>query len=191
MYEPLAQIVNDRPRLQFVVRSTGLPAEQVAAVRDALRRVERDAGLEAAPMESSIGMAFFPSQAGAVLMGSAGALGLLLAALGLYGTMVYSVTRRTRELGVRMAVGATRLEISRLILADAARLIGLGSLVGVAIAWVAVKPLALFLVAGLKPADPITFLAVLSVLGMTGLLASWGPARRAVAIDPAVCVREE
>jgi ABC-type antimicrobial peptide transport system permease subunit len=142
-------------------------------------------------MYSSIGLALLPSQAGAALMGSAGALGLLLAAIGLYGTLAFSVTRRTREIGVRMAMGATGASISRMILWDSAKLIGLGSLIGLAIAYVAVQPLTTFLVPGLKPADPASFLVVLFVLAATGLIASWGPVRRAVSIDPAFCLREE
>ena len=191
LYEPLAQIANDRPRLQFVVRSALPPAAQLQAVRAALRRVEPGAGLEVATMQSSIGIAFLPSQVGAVLMGSAGLLGLLLAAAGLYGILVYSVTRRTREIGVRMAVGAPRAAISRLIVWDSGKLLAAGSAIGLALAFFAVKPLALFLVPGLKPADPISFLAVPPVLLATGLLASWGPVRRALSIDPASCLREE
>ncbi|MGH9648780.1 MAG: ADOP family duplicated permease, partial [Bryobacteraceae bacterium] len=111
LYEPLAQIVNDRSRIQFVLRSATPPATQLAAVREALRRVEPGAGLEVATLYSSIGIAFLPSQVGAVLMGSVGLLGLVLAAVGLYGTMVYSVARRTREIGVRVAIGATPKDV--------------------------------------------------------------------------------
>jgi len=115
----------------------------------------------------------------------------VLAAIGLYGSMVYAVTRRTREIGVRVAVGATPRDVSRMILKDAAKLIFTGSAIGLAVAFFAVKPLAMFLVPGLRPADPLSFLAVLTVLAVTGLLASWGPVRRALAIDPASCLRSE
>jgi putative ABC transport system permease protein len=191
LYEPLAQIANDRPRIQFVLKSAIPPATQLEPVRDVLRRVEPAAGLEVATMYSSIGLAFLPSQIGAALMGSIGVLGLLLAAAGLYGTMVYSVTRRTREIGVRMAIGATRANISGMILMDSAKLIGIGSLIGLSIAFFAVKPLTIFLVPGLQPTDPTSFMAVLLVLAATGLIASWGPVRRALSIDAASCLREE
>jgi ABC-type antimicrobial peptide transport system permease subunit len=105
--------------------------------------------------------------------------------------MVYAVTRRTREIGVRVAVGATPRDVSRMILLDAAKLIITGSAIGLVAAFFAVKPLAMFLVPGLRPADPASFLAVLIVLAATGLLASWGPVRRALAIDPASCLRSE
>ena len=191
LYEPLAQIANDRPRIQFVLKSAIPPAAQLEPLRDVLRRVEPAAGLEVATMYSSIGLAFLPSQIGAALMGSIGVLGLLLAAAGLYGTMVYSVTRRTREIGVRMAIGATRANISGMILMDSAKLIGIGSLIGLSIAFFAVKPLTMFLVPGLRPTDPTSFMAVLLVLAATGLIASWGPVRRALSIDAASCLREE
>jgi predicted permease len=177
--------------VRLLIRSAVPPANQLNAIRESLRRVDPDAGLDVATVYSSIGLAFLPSQVGAVLMGSIGMLGLLLAAIGLYGSMVYAVTRRTREIGVRVAVGATPKDVSRMILLDAAKLIVTGSAIGLALAFFAVKPLAMFLVPGLKPADPLSFCAVLMVLAVTGFLASWGPVRRALAIDPASCLRSE
>jgi putative ABC transport system permease protein len=191
LYQPLAQIDDDRPGIQFVLRSATPPVTQLDAVRIALRRVEPGAGVEVATLYSSIGLAFLPSQVGAALLGSIGILGLLLAAIGLYGVMVYSVARRTREIGVRMAIGASRGDISRMILLDSAKLIGAGSAFGLFIAFFVTKPLAMFLVPGLKPADPLSFLTVLLVLVLTGLLATWGPVRRALAIDPMSSLRYE
>jgi ABC-type antimicrobial peptide transport system permease subunit len=124
-------------------------------------------------------------------MGSVGLLGLLLAAVGLYGTMVYSVARRTREIGVRMAVGATRWDISRMILYDSGKLIVVGSAIGLGIAVFAVRPLAMFLVPGLRPTDPISFTVVVLLLTATGMIASWGPVRRALSVDPASCLRDD
>jgi predicted permease len=194
LFQPLSQVDrlgNDQPRLQFVLRSTLPPVSQLDSVRQALRRVEPAAGLEVTTMYSSIGLATLPSQVGAVFMGSIGVLGLLLASIGLYGALVYTVTRRTREIGIRMALGATRANVCRLILLDSARLLALGSVVGLAIAFFVTKPLAMFLVPGLEPADPASFLTVTAILAITGLASSWGPARRALAIDPASCLRYE
>ena len=157
LYQPFSQIENGRPDLQFILRSATPPETQLAAVRQALRSVEPAAGLEVATSLSSVGLAFLPSQVGAVLMGSIGLLGLLLAAIGLYGVLAYAVMRRTREIGIRIAIGATGREISRMILSEAVRLVAVGSLAGVVIALVVTRPLAMFLVPGLSPSDPISF----------------------------------
>ena len=191
LYEPLAQINNDRPRIQFVMRSATPPVTQLDAVRRTLRRIEPAAAAEVATLYSSIGMAFLPSQIGAVLLGSIGLLGLLLAAVGLYGVMVYSVARRTREIGVRMAIGASRGEITRMVLIDSLKLVAAGSAVGLIIAVFVTKPLAMFLVPGLTPTDPLSFSAVVAVLILTSLAATWGPVRRALAIDPVSSLRYE
>jgi putative ABC transport system permease protein len=191
LYEDLSRIDNDRSRLQFVLRSATPPGTQVQAVRAALRGVEPNAGLEVATLYSSIGLAFLPSQVGAVLLGGMGVLGLMLAAIGLYGVMVYSVSRRTREIGVRLALGAGRRNIAWMVLASAAKLIVAGSAAGLLCAFFLVKPLAMFLVPGLRPADPVSFVAVAVLLAITGLAAAWGPARRAAATDPMTSLRYE
>lgn len=191
LYEDLARIDNDRTRLQFVLRSATPPSAQIQAVHDALRRVDANAGLEVQTLFSSIGLAFLPSQVGAVLLGGVGLLGLVLATIGLYGVMVYSVTRRTREIGVRIAVGANRSHIARMILGDAAKLIGVGSLIGLTAALFVTKPLAFFLVPGLRPTDPVTYATVVMILAATGLVAAWGPVRRAAAVDPMSSLRYE
>jgi ABC-type antimicrobial peptide transport system permease subunit len=181
----------EKTRFQFVIRSAVPPAALLASVREALRSIEPSAGLEVATLYSSIGMAFLPSQVGAILMGSIGALGLLLAAVGLYGVLAYSVTRRTREIGIRIAVGAGSGDISRMVLSEAVRLLAVGSLVGLGIALVVTRPLAMFLVPGLSPSDPITYAAVVVVFAVTGLLASLAPMRRAVRMDANRCLRSE
>jgi hypothetical protein len=191
LYEALSQIDNRRNRIQFVMRSATPPVSQLEPVRQALREIEPAAGAEVATMYSSIGLALLPSQVGAALLGSVGVLGLLLALVGLYGTMVYSVARRTHEIGLRIAVGATSRDISRMILGDSARMVAAGSLAGLIIAFFVTKPLAMFLVPGLRPADPISYAGVALLLGITGVLAAWGPARRAVAIEPAASLRYE
>jgi predicted permease len=191
LYEDLARIDNDRTRIAFVLRSATLPGTQLQAVRAALRRAEPNAGLEVATLYSSIGLAFLPSQVGAALLGGIGMLGLMLAVIGLYGVMAYSVSRRTREIGVRLALGADRRDIARLVLASAAKLILIGSAAGLLCAFFLVKPLAMFLVPGLRPHDPLTFAAVAALLALTGLAAAWGPARRAASVDPMISLRYE
>jgi predicted permease len=189
LYEPLAQIHNDRTRIQFVIRSATPPAGQLAAVRQTLRQAEPSAGLEVETMFAGIGFAFLPSQVGAALMGSIGALALLLALIGLYGVLAYSITRRTREIGIRVAVGARSRDISKLVLADFARLLAAGIGIGLAVALIVTRPLAIFLVPGLRPSDPASFAAVIAILGAAGVLAALGPIRRALRIDPLDCLR--
>ena len=191
VYQPLEQVASDLPRVQFLVRSTIPPALQLAPVRQALRRVEPAAGLEVETMFSSIGMAFLPSQLGAALMGALGALGLLLSAVGLYGVLAYTVAGRTREFGIRMAVGARPSEIARIVLAGAARLLGAGVGLGLAVALFATRPLGMFLVPGLSPSDPLSFAAVAAALALVAAAAVIGPARRATSIDPARCLRQD
>jgi predicted permease len=191
LYEDLARLDRNGTRVEFVVRSATPPAAQLQAVRAALRRVEPNAGLDVATLYSSIGLAFLPSQMGAALLGGIGVLGLMLATIGLYGVMVYSVSRRTREIGVRLALGAGRRDIALMILGSAAKLLLSGSAVGLLCAFFLVKPLAMFLVPGLRPTDPASFLAVAALLATTGLAAAWAPARRAAAVDPTTSLRYE
>jgi ABC-type antimicrobial peptide transport system permease subunit len=128
---------------------------------------------------------------GALLMGSTGILGLLLASVGLYGVMAYSVARRTREIGVRIAIGAGRGDIARMVLRDAARVTVIGTAAGLLVALFVTKPLAMFLVPGLKPADPLNFAVVALAMLLTGLAATWGPIRRAINVDPNATLRAE
>ena len=191
LYEPLAQIKNDRPRIQFVARSVTPPAAQLSAVRQALRQAEPAAGLEVETMFAAIGFAFLPSQVGAVLMGSIGALGLLLAIIGLYGVLAYSVARRTQEIGIRIAIGASPKDVSGMMVREFARLLATGIGIGLVVALFVTRPLSMFLVPGLSASDPATFAAVIAILGVTGVLAALGPVRRALGVDPLKCLRYE
>lgn len=191
LFEPLAQIRNHRTRIQFVVSSALPAAGQLAAVRQALRQEEPAAGSEVETMFAAIGFAFVPSQVGAALMGGIGVLALSLALIGLYGVLVYSIARRTREIGIRVAVGATVQDISKLVFADVARLMAAGLGIGLALALLVTRPLSIFLVPGLRPSDPASFVAVIAVLGVAGALAAIGPVRRALHVDPLDCLRCE
>jgi ABC-type antimicrobial peptide transport system permease subunit len=156
-----------------------------------LRNAEPAAGLEVETMFSAIGFAFLPSQVGAVLMGGIGALGLLLAIIGLYGVLAYSVSRRTREIGIRMAIGASSRDVSAMVLREFARLILAGIAIGLVLALFVTRPLSMFFVPGLSASDPATFAAVIAALALTGILAALGPVRKALRIDPLQCLRYE
>jgi ABC-type antimicrobial peptide transport system permease subunit len=142
-------------------------------------------------MSRALGLALLPSQIGAAMLGSMGVLGLTLAAVGLYGVLLYSVSRRTREIGVRVALGASPLDVLRLIGQHSFVLVMTGMVVGLALAYFAMQPLTLFLVPGLSTVDSTALLAGIGVLGAVALLATLIPAVRALRIDPMMALRYE
>ena len=182
----------DEPvNLQFLIRTAGSPAAYVKPVNEILGGLDSTAAIETKPMSRALGLALLPSRVGAIMLGLMGTLGLALAAIGLYGLLLYSVSRRTREIGLRVALGATPSAVLRLIYRHSLTLIGSGSLVGLALAILAMRPLALFLVPGLSTFDSTTFLSVVAVLGGVALIATLAPAVRALRVDPLTALRYE
>jgi ABC-type antimicrobial peptide transport system permease subunit len=120
-----------------------------------------------------------------------GCLGLLLAMVGLYGVMSYTVNRRTREIGIRMALGAARTAILRMSLRDGLALVGAGVAIGLGISVLITRPLAAFLASGIGPADPLTFGGAALLLTLVGACASYVPAHRATRVDPMAALRHE
>lgn len=137
---------------------------------------------------TSIGL--LPQKIAAWIAGSVGTVGLLLAALGLYGVTAFSVAHRTREIAVRMAIGATRKAVLSLILRQAARLAVIGGAVGLALA-LGVSMLLQSRLIGIRPVDPLAFASALLLLTLVLLGASWSPARRASRMDPMRALRAE
>jgi predicted permease len=125
-----------------------------------------------------------------VLLGAFAGLALLLASIGIYGVLSYLVGQRTREIGVRMALGARRLDVLRMILQDGARMTLIGVVIGVAAA-LGLTQLMASMLFGIKPTDPITFIAVAALLGGIALFSCYLPARRAMKVDPMVALRYE
>jgi putative ABC transport system permease protein len=190
LYTPYFQSGDSIVNLHFLIRS-GQPRSVLKAVNAALSRLDPSAAIEVKTMSSSLGLAFLPSRIGAALLGTMGLLGLALASIGLYGVLAYAVSRRIREIGLRMALGADSRAIVRMVLRESLGLVALGVGIGLALAVFATRPLALFLVEGLSPTDPATFGAVLAVLLGVALVATLGPALRAVRVDPMTALRYE
>ena len=141
-------------------------------------------------LDAHVRAASFQQRLAASLLSVFGALALLLASIGLYATMAYSVSLRTRELGARLAMGATRRDITRLVLGQAFRLTTVGLAIGVALAAGAAQLYASLLV-GVRPIDVPTFGAVTLLLSAIALVASYLPARRAARLDPLQALRHE
>ena len=124
------------------------------------------------------------------LAGGFGALGLALACVGLYGLLGYSVVRRTKEIGIRMALGAQQYEVLWMIARRALRLVAVGVALGLPVAWVASRSLRSMLF-GLTTTDPSILAGALVLLAMAGMLAAYFPARRATRVDPTTALRHE
>ena len=181
----------DRARQQaFVIRTTVPPSSIVAAIRAAIRSVDPTIPVfSVTPMTDYIGRLTAPARFTMWLMGVFAASALTLAVVGIYGVMSYLVTQRTREIGIRLALGAGGRDILRLVVGNGARLIGAGIVIGVAAA-VALQRLVSTLLFGVTAADGASVVAVI-VLASVALMACYVPAVRATRVDPLRALRYE
>jgi len=189
IYQPLLQSYD--PKMTLVVRTTGEPQSVSAAVREQIRAL--DANLPIADVKTlrdHLDLSLFPSRLAAWTLGGFGVLALLLAAIGIYGVVSYSVAQRTREIGVRMALGAREKDVLGLVLGQGVFVIGVGLALGLLLAAAATRAIAGFLY-GVGATDPVTFVGVPLLLGFVALGASYIPARRATKVDPLVALRYE
>jgi len=189
MLLPAAQ--NYTPDLSLHLRSAGDPAALIESVRRELRAL--DPQLPAArirTLEEQRRNSLYSERVTALLLAAFGGLALLLAALGIYGVMAYSVTQRTREVGIRMALGAGAGDVLRLMLRQGAWLIVAGVALGVAGALAATRLIRSFLYE-VSVTDPLTFVVAALLLAGVALLACWIPARRATKVDPMIALRCE
>ncbi|HVE79093.1 MAG TPA: ABC transporter permease [Gemmatimonadaceae bacterium] len=188
VYYPILQVPTTA--FSLVVRAGGDPAALVAAVRREVSAADRGVPVyDVATMRDRVRGETAPARFQASLLGAFAALALLLAAVGVYGVMAYSVAQRTREVGIRMALGADRRDIVRMIVGTGARLTGLGLVLGVVAAVATVRVMA-GLLYGVEPTDPATLATAVGVLAAAALLASWLPARRAARVEPVTAMRE-
>jgi putative ABC transport system permease protein len=189
-YEPAAQLGDDQT-MTLLLRTSAEPAAVAPAVRRAIWAIDPELPLDSLrPMPELVSATMAQPKFRTALLGLFAGLALLLAAVGLYGVLAYAVTQRTREIGIRMALGATRAEILRMVAGQGLRLTFIGVVAGVGGAlWLSrfVEKL-LF---SITPTDPFTFVALPLVLLLVALMACWVPARRATRVDPLVALRYE
>ena len=188
VYVPFTQEYGGR-RGAMMVRAAGDPAQLATAVRRELAAVEPAVAMaNVQTLDDALAASIAPQRFNAMLLAGFAGLALLLSAVGLYGLLSYGVTQRTREIGVRVALGASRGEVLRLVLGRSLRLLAVGVALGLAGA-VAVTRLLASLLYGVAPTDPLTLAAVTALLVAVGLVASWLPARRAARVDPVRTLR--
>jgi putative ABC transport system permease protein len=177
--------------MDIVVRTSSDPLSYVSALRNAVLGVDKNQPLaDVKTMEQRLSESLSTRRERLLLLGSFAILAVLIAAGGVYGVTAYSVTRRTHEIGVRVAMGARRQDIMRMMMVQGLRIILLGIAVGLAGALVLSRTLANFLY-HTAPTDPLTFATVSFFLGVIACLAVYLPARRATKVDPMVALRDE
>jgi putative ABC transport system permease protein len=177
--------------MSFVVRTSGDAASQAPAIENAIRAENKTVTLsEVQTMDDVVAEANAQPRFYLYLLAAFAAVALVLAAVGIYGVMSHSVSRRTHEMAVRMALGAQRSEVLRLVVGESMLLAVIGGVLGL-IGALALTPTMKTLLYGVRAGDPATFVAVAFVLGVVALLASYVPARRATKVDPIVALRYE
>jgi ABC-type antimicrobial peptide transport system permease subunit len=177
-------------QLFLQARTAAAPALSLSAVRDALVSLDNSVLIQVHTTEEATALELTLRAAATWLLSGLGSLGLLLAAIGLFGVLAWEVARRTPEIGIRMALGAPRSAVRNEIVRDALGLVAVGTVVGLGLMFLATYPLRGFL-AGVHPIDPFTIAAVAAILSIVAVLASWVPAHRASSIDPSRALRRE
>jgi predicted permease len=183
---PLEQRYHER--VTIVARRAG-GASVIPGIRATVRQLNPDLPvIEAQALTAYIGVGLLPQRLALSVAGSLGLVGLLLASIGIYGVTAYMVTRRSREIGIRMALGATPRDVLGLVLRQGLMLAGAGIFAGLLIAF-AVSRLVAGLLYGIGPGDPVTYVGAAAIFIIMTVAASWAPARRAAATDPMIALR--
>jgi putative ABC transport system permease protein len=198
VYIPMAQVTDGLTALAsrasslvWLVRTRGAPSQLSATIQNQLQQASGGLPLASVrSMDEVVARATASQDFNALLMSIFGCTALLLAAIGVYGLMAYSVAERTQEIGIRLALGAETSNVRNMVIAQGMRLAGIGIAIGIASSLGLTQLLAGFLF-GVKPWDPLAFTLVPAILGAVALLAVWLPARRATRIDPITALRCE
>jgi len=178
-------------QLFLLVRSDGDASALIPSIRSAVAAIDAEQPVyNIRTMEEAVALSSFQQRISALLLGIFAAVALVLAAVGIYGVMSYSVSARTQELGIRMAIGATRSDVLRLVLMQVAGLAAVGLVIGVGLLVAAGRALSRLLY-GVEPTDPLTIAAVAITLGSVALVAGWIPAWRASRVSPLQALRYE
>jgi putative ABC transport system permease protein len=189
IFEPMAQRWSQDQTL--IARSPMPETETVHLMRRAVLELDPSLTVFAdGTLTSALGLALFPARMAAVVLGSFGALAVVLAATGVYGIMAYAVSRRTREIGIRMALGAAPSQVARLVLTRTAKLLAGGIAIGFALAFAAGEFFSVILY-GVSAHDPITYLCAIAFMAAVAFVACWVPARRAIHVDPLTALRAD
>jgi predicted permease len=190
-YVPFRQVYRADMGLAFYIRTHTEPRDAIATMRRDVRSIDPNVAIVGVvPLAEHIVETLFAEKVAASLLSTLGGLALLLAAVGLYSVMAYSVTQRTHEVGIRMALGAEPRHVLKLVVSQGLRLILIGTGAGLVVALALTRLLASFLY-GTTTTDPTTFIAVSFLLAAVALLATYIPARRATKVDPMVALRYE
>jgi putative ABC transport system permease protein len=180
------------PEMWVVARTrTGAPLKLAGAIRDAVRLADAEQPIgDIVSLTQLIGRQTAARRFNTTLLGVFALLAVGLALIGIYGVTGYAVAQRHRELGIRMALGARPTDVVRMLVVESLRRVGLGVVIGLAVAFVATRALTSMLF-GIAPSDVSTFVATAILLAAVALLATWLPARRATRVDPMVSLRTE
>jgi predicted permease len=188
MFVPILQAPSSETSM--VVRSERDPRQLADDLRNTMHGLDAGLPIDVRTWEETLDLALFPSRVATLALGVLGTMGAVLSITGIFGLAAYSVSKRKRELGIRMALGAQRKEVLEAALGRAFKLLVFGSLAGLVLGLAASKVLA-FIVYQASPRDPLVLAGAVLAMLLVGLVATWIPAQRALAVDPVLLMRED